>query len=47
MEIIMDACAIMAVIVKEPERNLIIQLTQDVVMVSKEFGKKILGREKC
>jgi len=30
----MDACAIMAVIVKEPERDLVIQLTQDAVMVS-------------
>ena len=30
----MDACAIMAVIVKEPERDLIIQLTQNAVMVS-------------
>ena len=30
----MDACAIMAVIVKEPERDLVIQLTQDNVMVS-------------
>ena len=34
MEIIMDACAIMAVIVKEPERDLVIKLTQDAVMVS-------------
>jgi predicted nucleic acid-binding protein len=34
MEVLMDACAIMAVIVKEPERDLIIQLTQDAVMVS-------------
>jgi len=30
----MDACAIMAVIVKEPERDLIIQLTKGTVMVS-------------
>jgi len=30
----MDACAIMAVIVKEPERDLVIKLTQDAVMVS-------------
>jgi len=30
----MDACAIMAVIVKEPERDLVIQLTQNAVMVS-------------
>jgi predicted nucleic acid-binding protein len=37
MEIIMDACAIMAVIVKEPERDLIIQLTQDAVMVSPDM----------
>jgi len=29
MEILMDACAIMAVIVKEPERDLVIQLTQE------------------
>ena len=34
MEIVMDACAIMAVIVKEPERDLVIQLTQNAVMVS-------------
>jgi len=33
----MDACAIMAVIVKEPERDLIIQLTQDAVMVSPDM----------
>jgi len=33
----MDACAIMAVIVKEPERNLVIQLTQDAVMVSPDI----------
>jgi len=37
MEILMDACAIMAVIVKEPERNLVIQLTQDAVMVSPDI----------
>ena len=30
----MDACAIMAVIVKEPERDLVIQLTKGAVMVS-------------
>ena len=30
----MDACAIMAVIVKEPERELVIELTQGAVMVS-------------
>jgi predicted nucleic acid-binding protein len=34
MQILMDACAIMAVIVKEPERDLIIQLTRNAVMVS-------------
>jgi predicted nucleic acid-binding protein len=34
MEIIMDACAIMAVIVKEPERDLVIKLTHGAVMVS-------------
>jgi len=33
----MDACAIMAVIVKEPERDLIIQLTQDAVMASPDM----------
>jgi predicted nucleic acid-binding protein len=37
MEILMDACALMAVIVKEPERDLIIQLTQDAVMVSPDM----------
>jgi predicted nucleic acid-binding protein len=37
MEILMDACAIMAVIVKEPERDLVIQLTQDAVMVSPDM----------
>jgi len=37
MEILMDACAIMAVIVKEPERDLIIQLTQNAVMVSPDM----------
>ncbi|WP_461246437.1 type II toxin-antitoxin system VapC family toxin [Treponema sp. R6D11] len=37
MEIIMDACAIMAVIVKEPERDMIIQLTQNAVMVSPDM----------
>ena len=30
----MDACAIMAVIVKEPERELVIQLTKEAIMVS-------------
>ena len=34
MEIIADASAIMAVIVKEPERDLVIQLTQNSVIVS-------------
>ena len=33
----MDACAIMAVIVKEPERDLVIQLTQNAVMVSPDM----------
>jgi predicted nucleic acid-binding protein len=37
MEILMDACAIMAVIVKEPERDLIIQLTKNAVMVSPDM----------
>jgi len=30
----LDACAIMAVIVKEPERDLVIKLTQNAVLVS-------------
>ena len=34
MEILIDACAIMAVIVKEPERDLVVKLTQDAVMIS-------------
>jgi len=34
MEILIDACALMAIIVKEPERDLIIQMTQNAVMVS-------------
>ncbi|MDR0331030.1 MAG: type II toxin-antitoxin system VapC family toxin [Chitinispirillales bacterium] len=34
MEILIDACAIMTVIVKEPERDLVIRLTQNAVMVS-------------
>jgi len=34
VEVIMDACALMAVIVKEPERELVIELTQGAVMVS-------------
>jgi len=33
----MDACAIMAVIIKEPERDLIIQLTKNTVMVSPDM----------
>jgi len=33
----MDACAIMAVIVKEPERDLVIQLTKNAVMVSPDM----------
>jgi len=33
----MDACAIMAVIIKEPERDLVIQLTQNAVMVSPDM----------
>jgi len=33
----MDACAIMAVIIKEPERDLVIQLTKDAVMVSPDM----------
>jgi predicted nucleic acid-binding protein len=37
MEIMLDACAIMAVIVKEPERDLIIQLTQNAAMVSPDM----------
>jgi predicted nucleic acid-binding protein len=37
MEILMDACAIMAVIIKEPERDLVIQLTQNAVMVSPDM----------
>jgi predicted nucleic acid-binding protein len=37
MEIITDACAIMAVIIKEPERDLVIQLTQNAVIVSPDM----------
>jgi predicted nucleic acid-binding protein len=37
MEIMTDACAIMAVIVKEPERDLVIQLTQNAVIVSPDM----------
>jgi predicted nucleic acid-binding protein len=34
VEILIDACAIMAVIVKEPERDLVIKLTQDATIIS-------------
>ena len=34
MEIIIDACAIMAVIVKEKERDLVIKLTQNATAIS-------------
>ena len=34
MEIILDACAIVAVIVKEPERDSVIELTKDAMLVS-------------
>jgi predicted nucleic acid-binding protein len=34
MEVILDASAIMAVIIKEPERELVIQLTKGAVIVS-------------
>jgi predicted nucleic acid-binding protein len=34
MEIIVDASAIMAVIVKEPERDLVIQLTKETIIIS-------------
>ena len=34
MEIMLDACAIMAVIVKEPERDVVIELTRNAVIVS-------------
>jgi predicted nucleic acid-binding protein len=37
MEIIVDASAIMAVIVKEPERDLVIQLTNDAVIISPDM----------
>jgi len=33
----MDACALMAVIVKEPERDHIIQLTKGAIMVSPDI----------
>jgi predicted nucleic acid-binding protein len=37
MEMILDASAIMAVIIKEPERDLVIQLTRNVVIVSPDM----------
>ena len=37
MEILMDACAIMAVIVKEPERDLVIELTKDALLISPDM----------
>ena len=37
MEIIADACAIMAIIVKEPERDLVIKLTRNAIIVSPEM----------
>ena len=37
MEILTDACAIMAVIVKEPERDLVIKLTQNSIIVSPDM----------
>ncbi|MDR2483022.1 MAG: type II toxin-antitoxin system VapC family toxin [Treponema sp.] len=37
MEIILDASAIMAVIVKEPERDLVIQLTEDAAIFSPDM----------
>ena len=37
MEILVDACAIMAVIVKEPERDSVIELTQNAVIVSPDI----------
>jgi len=39
MEIIVDCCAIMAVIVKEPERDIVIQLTQNAVIISPDMVK--------
>ena len=38
MEIILDASAIMAVIVKEPERDLVIQLTQGATIFSPDVA---------
>jgi predicted nucleic acid-binding protein len=37
MEIIVDASAIMAIIVKEPERDLVIQLTKNAVIISPDM----------
>jgi len=37
MEILVDAYAIMAVIVKEPERDLVIELTKNAVIVSPDM----------
>jgi predicted nucleic acid-binding protein len=37
MEIVTDTCAIMAVIIKEPERDLVIQLTQNAIIVSPDI----------
>jgi predicted nucleic acid-binding protein len=37
MEMILDASAIMAVIIKEPERDLVIQLTRNAVIVSPDM----------
>jgi len=37
MEIMVDACAIMAVIVKEPERDTVIKLTKSAVIVSPDM----------
>jgi len=37
MEILVDACAIMAVIVKEPERDLVIELTKNAIIVSPDM----------
>jgi PIN domain nuclease of toxin-antitoxin system len=46
MEILLDACAIMAVIVKEPERELVIKLTQGAALVTPNmvsYGGKNAG----
>jgi predicted nucleic acid-binding protein len=37
MEIIIDASAVMAVIVKEPERDLVIQLTKGAIILSPDM----------